>query len=186
MYKKHVGLLLLVVVGMLPGCAAMRTLFDNPLVVNQGPGVVRDATAVFTQVALTKNQAPTETAERIKQHLKEAGDLFMTGQPPATALDELAAYLNTKIENAFVRSAVQQGILLLKNQVVLPTEGLLSTEALNWVKGVLDGGIAGCDAYIAGKAVSASGQVTISAPDRISFRDTRASLPNDGWVNFRR
>lgn len=178
-------LLLLVLVGTLPACAAVRNFFDNPIVVNQGPAVLRDSTALFTQVALVKKQATVEEAQLVKKYIEDAEGM-LAGQPPATALDQVAAYLNSKIENAFVRSAIQQGILLLKNQISLP-EGstYLTPEQLVWVKAVLDGGKAGCDAYIAGAAVSAGG-VTISAPDVINFRDTRTRVPNDGWIDFRR
>lgn len=177
--------LLLVLVGVgAPGCAAVRSMFNSEVVVNQGPAVLRDSTAIFTQVALVKEQATVEDAQLVKTHIEDAERMFLEGTPPATALDELATYLNTKITNAFVRSAIQQGVLLLKNQVTLPTD-VINPKAMVWIRAVLDGGKAGCDAYIAGRSVSAGG-VTIAAPDRIDFRATTPTVPNDGWINFRR
>lgn len=185
MSKKLVLLLLVLAVGgVSAGCNSLGSWFNSDTVVNQGPAVLRDSTAIFTQVALVKKQASVEEAQYIKKHIEDAEKLFLQGTPPATALDELAMYLNTKITNAFVRSAIQQGVLLLRNQVQLPTD-IISPKAMVWVKAVLDGGKMGCAAYIAGRAVSSSG-VRIAAPDRIDFRATTPRIPNDGWIDFRR
>jgi len=190
MFKKPVLLqllLLLALGGTLPGCTAFRELFNQPIVVNQGPSVLRDSTAVFTQVALVKHQATVEQATAVRTHIADAKALFLDGTPPGEAIDQLAAYLNSKIDNPFVRSAIQQGVMLLKNQVTLPAGQTFLTEGqIAWVLAVLDGGIAGCDNYISGKAISASGEVVISAPDVINFRDTSTRTPNDGWIDFRR
>lgn len=144
------------------------TVITRPPVSDQGPQLVRTATALGVNVALRQSGATQAQALEIQKHLLDAKLMLTTGTPPASALDALAAFLNTRITNSYVRTAVQAGILLIRTNVVIPVDGLVPEQVKVWILAVLDGAIDGCGSYATG--YSAAGTVPTTVPDRIDFR----------------
>ncbi len=162
--------LVLALVGITLSTTACNGLPWAPVVVNQGPAVVRMATGVAVHAAFEHESVKPEEAVEVKKHLADAKLLVTQGAAPATALDALAAFLNEKLPNPTVRQAIQYGVTLVKTNVVLPVDGVLPEEAKVWVLAVLDGGIDGCDAYLAAQPLVGAPAVKADVPSQISFR----------------
>lgn len=138
-----------------------------PIVDTEGPGVVQFMVKTGTRWALAETNATVDDANRIRGYLVEARGL-LDGEVPVNALDELAAYLNSKIENELVRRAINQGAEFVKGNVTLPGD-ILTPEYKRWIYAVLDGAAQGCAEYAAlGRDPNAVPSIT--APDHISFR----------------
>lgn len=138
-----------------------------PIIDTEGPGVVQYMVKTGTRWALAETDATVEEANRIRGYLIEARGL-LDGEVPVAALDELAAFLNTKIENELVRRAVNQGAQFVKENLTIPGD-IVPENYKRWVYAVLDGGAQGCAEYAA-LGADPRAVPTISAPDKISFR----------------
>lgn len=160
------ALLLLALVGLvaLPACASHRP----PVITDQGPSLVSTAVAIGTQAGLWQTKATKAEALEIAGYITEAKLLLADGTPPASALDKVAALLNQKITSPFVRAAIQNGILIIKDRVKLPVEGVITAEMKVWLYAVLDGGVSGCNLYAL--TLSSPQKVASGAPSQISFR----------------
>lgn len=163
---KHV-LLLLALVGVvtLPACASRPT---PPIIVDQGPSLVSTAVSIGTQAALWQAKSTKAEALQIAGYITEAKLLLSDGTPPASVLDQVAALLNQKITSPYVRAAIQQGILIVKERVKLPVDGVITPEVKVWLYAVLDGGVSGCNLYAL--TLSSPQKVAVGSPSQISFR----------------
>ncbi len=148
------------------GITSCRSL--PPVVIENGPAVVRAGVSVGVRWALADQHVTKEEASRISGYVADAKAIIASGAAPVNALDDLAAYLNTKVTNEVVRSAIQYGIEMIKANITIPTTGVIGEKTKIWVYAVLDGAQDGCAAYIAGLAAPAAGAPR--APSQISFR----------------
>jgi len=138
------------------------------VVTTQGPAVVRTGTSIAVQWALQDKDATAAEALKIKGFIQDGRALIESGSAPASALDVLAVYLNSKIEDVGIRMAISQGVEIVKASITLPTTGIIPEDVKVWVYAVLDGATDGCQAYANGRTTPAAG--LISAPQQISFR----------------
>lgn len=153
--------LLLVVV---PGCKSLPQV-----VVDNGPAVLQVATNLGVRAALSQAHASREEASFTKAYLVDARKLIDVGAPPATALDQIAELLNSKITNPTIRAAIQTAISNLKAHVTLPVSGVIPENVKVWVLAVLNGAIDGCDTYLTGLQSPAAAPL-LGTEDKISFR----------------
>jgi hypothetical protein len=150
-----------------PSCQSLP-----PIVQTEGPSVARFMVKTGTRWALAEKEASADAALRIRGYIVEGRALIADNEAPASALDELAVYLNTKIDNELVRRAIQQGIEFVKTEVEIPVSGAIPAEVKVWVFAVLDGAADGCQEYANTLSAppSISGSAMAQAPKAISFR----------------
>ena len=162
--RKFLIVAALAVLSTATGC---KTFWTNQVVVDNGPMVVRSGVNVGVQWALADQKASKEDATRINSYIADARAIIANGQAPASALNDLATFLNTKITNPVIRSAIQYGIEMVKANVTIPVDGVIPVRVKTWVYAVLDGASDGCVAYIGGTL--APGVSPVRAPSTISF-----------------
>lgn len=151
---------------MLVGTVGCRSI--PPVVIENGPTVVRAGTSVGVRWALADQNASKDDTIRIRGYLMDAKTMLATGQTPAHVLDDLAAMLNAKITNIVIRQAIQYGIELVKSSVTIPVDGVIPARTKIWIEAAFDGAIDGCNSHIAGFAAPMAGPP--KAPSVISFR----------------
>lgn len=139
-----------------------------PIIVDQGPAILRAATSQSVHRALVQAQTPNKDVADMRGYLADAKALLNGGKVPAYTLDNLAAHLNQKISSPLVRSAIQGAISILKTQVTIPVTGFIPQGVKTLVIAVLDGADDGCLAYLS-RILPAAGPA-LDAPDYISFR----------------
>lgn len=136
----------------------------------EGVGITRTATSISMNIWLSKTNFDKNMAAKYKTYILEGKALIASGEAPASALDDLAALLNSKIDSEIVRAIIQQGIETIKTRVVFPTTGIIPDSVKPWLFAVLDGSVQGIDTYLASQQPPQSvGPLSLSRTD-ISFR----------------
>lgn len=146
------------------GCA---TLNDHVI---EGVGITKTATSISMNIWLSKVNFDKDMAAKYKMYILEGKALIVNGEAPASALDDLAALLNTKIDSEIVRAIIQQGIETIKTRVVFPTTGIIPDSVKPWLFAVLDGAVQGIDTYLASQQPPQSSGTFVLAKTEISFR----------------
>lgn len=140
-----------------------------PIIKTDGPDVAKFMVKTGVRWALAEKHSTAEQALKIQSYVLQGRTLIADGTAPVGALDELAAILNSKIENELVRRAIQQGVEFIKSSVSIPVDGVITPALKVWILAVLDGAIQGCQEYAV--SLDAPGAApSLSAPDYISFR----------------
>lgn len=149
---------------MLLGCT---TLNDN---VVEGVGITKTATSISMNIWLTKTNFDRDLAAKYRTYILEGKALIANGEAPASALDDLAAFLNNKIDSEIVRAIIQQGIETIKTRVVFPTTGIIPDSVKPWLFAVLDGSVQGIETYLASQQPPQTSGPLILSRTEISFR----------------
>lgn len=148
----------------LVSCATMRTVVEDT-----GPVVVQLVARDGVKMALADNRVPKSNAMLIGRYLVDAREFINKGQTPANALDDLSAFLNEKIGNDAILSALQVAIGIIKRNVVIPVNGYLSEDVKRWVIALLDGSFDGVNDYVRSFEAPPSSPMVIDS-GRVSFR----------------
>lgn len=146
------------------GCTSL-----NDYVV-EGVGITRTATSISMNIWLTKTNFDRELAAKYRAYIFESKALIQDGQAPASALDDLASFLNSKIQSEIVRAIVQQGIETIKTRVVFPTTGIIPAEVKPWIFAVLDGAVQGIDMYLSSQQAPQTSNPFVLTRTEISFK----------------
>lgn len=149
---------------MLVSCATMRTVVEDT-----GPVVVQLVARDGVKLALADNRVAKSDALMIGRYLVDAREFINKGQAPANALDDLSAFLNEKIGNDAILSALQVAIGIIKRNVIIPVNGYLSEDVKRWVNALLDGSFDGVNDYIRSFEAPPSSPLAIDS-GRVSFR----------------
>lgn len=157
-------------VAIIAGLLALVACVSTHTIQTDGPPVLQYTVRVGTMWALRDSGASNELAATIGTYLVEAKKIIEDGSAPASALDDLANYLNSHITNDLVKMAIQQGIEFIKANVYIPIAGVIPPNVKVWVYAVLDGAAAGCQDYINRPAMQSSVPVRTVKPVTISFR----------------
>lgn len=136
----------------------------------EGVGITRTATSISMNIWLTKTNFDRDLASKYRTYIFESKTLIQDGQAPASALDDLANFLNSKIQSEIVRAIIQQGIETIKTRVVFPTTGIIPDSVKPWVFAVLDGAIQGIDMYLDTQTPPTQSVTGALAKTEISFR----------------
>lgn len=148
----------------LVSCATMRTVVEDT-----GPVVVQLVARDGVKMALADNRVPKSNAMLIGRYLVDAREFINKGQTPANALDDLSAFLNEKIGNDAILSALQVAIGIIKRNVVIPVNGYLSEDVKRWVIALLDGSFDGVNDYVRSFEAPPSSPMVIDS-GRVNFR----------------
>lgn len=146
------------------GCT---TLNDH---VVEGVGITRTATSISMNIWLSKTNFNRDMATKYKAYILEGKALIVSGETPASALDDLAALLNSKIDSEIVRAIIQQGIETIKTRVVFPTTGIIPDSVKPWIFAVLDGAVQGIDMYLSSQQTPQTSNPFVLTRTEISFK----------------
>lgn len=127
----------------LVSCATMRTVVNDT-----GPVVVQLVARDGVKMALADNRVPKSNAMMIGRYIVDAREFINKGQTPANALDDLSNFLNEKIGNDAILSALQVAIGIIKRNVTIPVNGYISEDVKRWVVALLDGAFDGVNDYV--------------------------------------
>ena len=130
--------------------AMVATMGCRTFIIDEGSVIVQTSVRVGMRWGLQELGTTQDQALRYRLYVQESKQMLVGGQLPGTVLDDLAAFLNEKLDHDILRSVIQHGVEIVKERVTFPQDGPISEEVKTWIYSILDGAIAGIDDYVGG------------------------------------